>query len=557
MSNLKKRLAAAFGVLAAFGVAAGLYVQTQPASAEQHTVIVDRFGTLHTLDAKIAQQTLAARHGLSAHYDPLTRSTRSFSTELHNLKADLAPLARRHAELSAGLEALQAAADERGQAVELFKRQNSILRNSLYYLPLAAEQVTEEIEQAASNPADEAEPVKAISKLVQATLTQNLLSGQSETAKANRRLKEAEALTPRIPSQARERYRLLLAHAKTVVRVKNEVDPVIRRDVLAAPVSAKLTGLEQRYRRNFEAALQKASLYRTVLYAWSILLLIAVLVVAFKLRGLYARLERLVVERTQKLNETLQELWGEMELAKKIQTALVPHHFELKDCDVAAVMRPTAEVGGDYYDVFEVNGVEWVLIGDVSGHGVPAGLVMMMCQTSVHSVVASRPDIAPDELLATVNRTLTHNIQRLGEDKYMTISALRREPDGSFKVAGMHQDLLVYRSRSGRIEHLLAEGTWLGIASDIRALLPVRTVKLDPGDALLLYTDGITEARKDGQMLDIDGLKQTLLAHGQETPEKILDGILGKLEGYDVHDDVAVLIIKQREPTTALNHSAA
>jgi sigma-B regulation protein RsbU (phosphoserine phosphatase) len=188
-----------------------------------------------------------------------------------------------------------------------------------------------------------------------------------------------------------------------------------------------------------------------------------------------------------------------MQLAKKIQTALLPRELALRDCEVAAVMRPTEQVGG------------------------------------------------PDELLALVNRTLTENIARLGEDKYMTISALRRERDGSFRVAGMHQDLLVYRAATSRVEHLPAQGTWLGIFPDIKRLNPVRTVRLAPGDVLVLYTDGITEARRAGQMLDVEGLKRTLGEHGGDGAEALLGHIMASLEGYEVFDDVAAVVIRQLE----------
>jgi sigma-B regulation protein RsbU (phosphoserine phosphatase) len=204
-----------------------------------------------------------------------------------------------------------------------------------------------------------------------------------------------------------------------------------------------------------------------------------------------------------------------------------------------------------------VEGTEWVLIGDVSGHGVPAGLVMMMCQTSVRSVLAAFPKIGPDELLAVVNSTLTENIERLGEDKYMTISALRRDPDGSFQFAGMHQDLLIYRAATGDVEHLPAQGTWLGLTSNIRGMNPVRTLRLQPGDSLVLYTDGITEASRDGRMLDIDGLEKTMVAHGAGSAEALLAGILQTLESYEVKDDVAAVIIKQLEPRGALEDAAA
>jgi hypothetical protein len=540
-----KRLGAALAAVSAIGIAGALYFKTQPTSTEQHTKIVDGFGRLHTLDARIAQETLAARDGLAPNYDPLTRSSEQFQEALEELTLALDSAAQLDPKIAAALGELREQSAQRADAVERFKRQNSLLKNSLYYLPFAAQQV---IDATSTRKLDGLGPARAISELVQVTLTQNLLGGRAETARVEEQLKLVEALKPAIPAEAGERFRLLLAHARTASRMQQQVDPIVRGDVLGAPVGKTLGELEQRYSQNFDTALRQASWYRTVLYAWSTLLLITVIVVAAKLRSLYGGLERLVAERTRKLDQAVKELWGEMELAKKIQTALVPHELSLRDCEVAAVMRPTTQVGGDYYDVFEVDGTEWVLIGDVSGHGVPAGLVMMMCQTSVHSVVTARPNISPDELLATVNRTLTQNIERLGEDKYMTISALRRDKDGSFKVAGMHQDLLVYRARSGRVEHLRAEGTWLGIAKNIRGLNPVRSLKLDPGDVLVLYTDGITEARRGGEMLDLHGLERAVLAHGNASASGMLNGILETLEGYEIKDDVAAVIVKQLQP---------
>ena len=558
MNAILKRACVLVGALAGVAVAAALYTKTQPTALENNATIVDLFGTLHTLDATISQQALAARHGLTPHYDPLTRSVREFQSTLDALDQELETGKSGQAELARALATLRGDADARSSAVERFKMQNSILKNSLYYLPLAGEQVVAEVEAAPDHSAASPEIAAAVSKLVQMTLAQNLLGGRAERENVERQIERLRALERQVPSEAREGYGLLLAHANTASRLQQVVDPIVRDEVMGAPVQKQLTGLERLYTEQFNAALSEASWYRNVLYGWSMLLLVALIAAAVKLRSVYANLERLVFERTNKLNETLQELWGEMELAKKIQTALVPRQFALRNCEVAAVMRPTDQVGGDYYDVFDVDGVEWVLIGDVSGHGVPAGLIMMMCQTSVRSVLAANPNIDPDELLALVNGTLTQNIERLGEDKYMTISALKREPNGTFKVAGMHQDLLIYRAKLGQVEQLLSQGTWLGmISSDIRALNPVRSVELEPGDVLVLYTDGITEARRQGEMLDVEGLKQAVQAHGSEGAEAILGGILDTLSGYEVNDDVAAVIIKQLEPARAVKHSAA
>jgi serine phosphatase RsbU (regulator of sigma subunit) len=234
-----------------------------------------------------------------------------------------------------------------------------------------------------------------------------------------------------------------------------------------------------------------------------------------------------------------------MQLAKKIQTALVPKHIALDGCDVAAAMRPTDEVGGDYYDVVRSKDADWILIGDASGHGVPAGLVMMMCQTAVRTVLHEDPAIGPDRLLTTVNRTLTENIRLLGEDKYMTMHALRRAPDGSFRFSGMHQDIFIYRAATGSIETLEPSGCFLGLQEDISGMLDVRSFELRPGDAVLLYTDGITEAKKGSSMLDNDGLRDIFERLARRPAQQILDGILAHLASYEVHDDVAAIVVKQ------------
>jgi uncharacterized coiled-coil DUF342 family protein len=128
VSQQSRRLGATLAATCAIGVAVGLYFKTQPVSAEQHTRIVDSFGRLHTLNAKIAQETLAARHGLAPTYDPLTQSAREFSEEAFELARELTSV---HPDLAPVLDELREQMTQRGQAIEHFKTQNSVLKNSL------------------------------------------------------------------------------------------------------------------------------------------------------------------------------------------------------------------------------------------------------------------------------------------------------------------------------------------------------------------------------------------------------------------------------------------
>jgi sigma-B regulation protein RsbU (phosphoserine phosphatase) len=277
------------------------------------------------------------------------------------------------------------------------------------------------------------------------------------------------------------------------------------------------------------------------------LLLLGICGAGLQLRRVYAGLERRVAERTAELSNALSALWGEMKLARKIQEALVPTHPELSSCEIAASMRATDDVGGDYYDVMKVGGREWLLIGDVSGHGVPAGLVMMMCHTAVRTVLQGDPGIAPDRLLTRVNVVLTENIRQLGEDKYMTITAFRRDPDGRVTYAGAHQDIHIFRAASGDVETIETRGMWLGIRDLIGELLTSGEFQLSQGDVLLLHTDGITEAMRDGKLFDNAGLKAVLGRAAGKSAAQVLDELFAAIEGYQVADDATVLVLKELE----------
>ena len=179
-----------------------------------------------------------------------------------------------------------------------------------------------------------------------------------------------------------------------------------------------------------------------------------------ELNSLNKNLEMKVLERTDELRsandemtlinknliQTRDALWGEMQLAKRIQTALLPSDPQMKGYEISGHMTPCDDVGGDYYDVINYREMDWLIIGDVSGHGVPAGLIMMMVQTSIRSTLEQNPRLEPSKLLALVNKTITSNIRQLDENKYMTITVLAAIESGKFAFSGMHQDILVYRA---------------------------------------------------------------------------------------------------------------
>ncbi len=248
------------------------------------------------------------------------------------------------------------------------------------------------------------------------------------------------------------------------------------------------------------------------------------------------------------LAEAMDSLWGEMQLAKKIQTVLLPEKPRIQGYEITGYMMPADDVGGDYYDIINVEGRDWIVIGDVSGHGVPAGLIMMMVQTSIQTVINQIPDIQPSELLHVVDKVIAENIRRLDDDKYMTISVLACHEGGRFVFSGLHQDILIYRCESHSVEMIETTGMWIGLIGDLQNMNVNDVLFMNSGDVLLLYTDGITEAMdNDRNLYSTERLAEIFRVLAEKgTIDDIKNGILLDLEPYTCRDDVTMVVVKRQ-----------
>lgn len=241
-------------------------------------------------------------------------------------------------------------------------------------------------------------------------------------------------------------------------------------------------------------------------------------------------------------------LWGEMELAKKIQTSILPENERLGVYQIAALMKPADEVGGDYYDFFETDaGEKWFTIGDVSGHGVDSGLIMMMTQTSVISILNSTPGLRPSKLLATINSIIRKNIIRLKVERYMTIIAGRLS-ENSITVAGKHMDIIIIRGKDKSVEVISTEGTWLGITDSIEEYLTDYNIPVSKEDLILLYTDGATEAKNmDGELYGDCRLIESFSKYHMLPVKDIIQNMLKDINLFQEKqdDDITLLVIKK------------
>lgn len=281
----------------------------------------------------------------------------------------------------------------------------------------------------------------------------------------------------------------------------------------------------------------------------SIVIIVAILLfIAFLFLNINISLERKVRERTAELKKAMDELWGEMELARKIQTVLLPKDPGIDKYTISAYMETADKVGGDYYDVINVDGYDWVLIGDVSGHGITAGLVMMMVQTAIHVVLDQNPNISPKQLLSTINKTIADNIKRLGESKFMTMVVLAVKEDNNFEFSGMHLPILVYRAGTKKVETINTEGMWLGFELDLDEINTTQSFNLEKDDVMILYSDGVTEAfNEKEEMFSEKSLIRILEEKGDEHPDAVRDKILDDLKSYRINDDVSFMVLKRNE----------
>ena len=180
---------------------------------------------------------------------------------------------------------------------------------------------------------------------------------------------------------------------------------------------------------------------------------------------------------------------------------------------------------------------------------------MMMVQTVIHATLERHPDDKPSVLLDFVNRVLKKNLERMGEDKYMTITVFAVFENGKFTHSGLHQDILIYREKSKQVEAIESEGLWVGMFDDIGPLLENNNLSVGIGDIVLLYTDGITEAWKKESLQDQRDPQsdmygdENLIKYFKEKAEegsleKIKNVILNSLDDYDYDDDITMVFLK-------------
>ncbi|TVU53693.1 MAG: HAMP domain-containing protein [Arthrospira sp. PLM2.Bin9] len=257
------------------------------------------------------------------------------------------------------------------------------------------------------------------------------------------------------------------------------------------------------------------------------------------------------------LNQCLQaensRLETELEVAQKLQEMILPKWEELQNIpnfEVAGFMQPADEVGGDYYDIIlESNGRLTVGIGDVTGHGLESGVLMLMTQTAARTLSAL-PEGDPVNFLNAINRVIYSNAMRMKTDKNLTLSFLTVQ-DNQFHLAGQHETLLVVR-RDGEVEQIdtMDLGFPIGLEEDISDFINQVEVKVNLGEIIVLYTDGIPEAINEQQeMYGMERLCGVLQENREESVDSICEMVVKDVKEFigtqKLLDDITLVILKK------------
>ncbi len=219
----------------------------------------------------------------------------------------------------------------------------------------------------------------------------------------------------------------------------------------------------------------------------------------------------------------------ELETARRIQASILPDRMpEVPGLRLAARYLPMSSVAGDFYDFLAVEERRLgVLVADVSGHGVPAALIASMVKVAVAAQNARAAD--PAAVLAGMNRIFLGKLKR----QFVTAAYLfvDLERQTVTHASGGHPPPLLWRRSAAAVEELPGRGPLLGRFADAR--FECATRRVEPGDRIVLYTDGVVEAAgRGGEPYGEDRFRRSIAAHAGLAPERHADALLADLARF-------------------------
>jgi predicted ester cyclase len=237
----------------------------------------------------------------------------------------------------------------------------------------------------------------------------------------------------------------------------------------------------------------------------------------------------------------------DLRVARSIQQASLPKEVpELEGWWIATYYQPAREVGGDFYDLFELEeGRVGVVVGDATGKGIPAALVVSAASSMLRAVAQAFHSSSPGEVLSRVNETL---VARIPSNMFVTCFYAILDPkSATLSYANAGHDLPYMRRSDDNTEELRARGMPLGLMPGMEYEEEVASLR--EGESVLFYSDGLVEAHDPkGEMFGFPRLRALVAEHGEE--RFLGDFLMQELysfvgEGWEQEDDITLLTLKR------------
>lgn len=271
-----------------------------------------------------------------------------------------------------------------------------------------------------------------------------------------------------------------------------------------------------------------------------------------KIVSTFANQAGISIENFRLMEEALQgeRYKEELKIAKTVQKSLLPQVLEQDaDFEVAAFSESADEVGGDYYDTLRISAHETsMIIADVSGKGTTAAFHMSQMKGIFHSL--AQDCIEPDEFMARANKALIYCLERNSFISAIFFLLNTQQKTVRYSRAG-HCPVLYYSAAANKAEYLKDKGVALGMVrnNSYKNFIEAYTFSYQPGDIMVLYTDGITEAKSTkGEEFGYERLAAIVMEVKDHSPKQIQEHLISKLYEFsgtdNINDDYTTMIVK-------------
>jgi len=257
-----------------------------------------------------------------------------------------------------------------------------------------------------------------------------------------------------------------------------------------------------------------------------------------------------IVQQAMSTRQQLDKVEQDLDIARQIQRGLLPTRLpDTPGFEIEGWSQAADQTGGDYFDWMELpDGGTLITLADVSGHGIGPALIVAVCRAYMRAAAVDT-GMALEEVISRVNDLL---LMDLADGRFVTaaVGVLKPAENEMLLVSAGQAPLFFYRAATRTVENWAADELPLGVAPGM-SYGSARRLQFEPGDALILATDGFFEwPNHDGELFGIDRLEAFVAAHAHETPKTFIQSlhshVVAHAAGRVQPDDITAVVVKRK-----------